>query len=157
MTPNKKYWKNNIFLKKSKNHEKLIFWKMLKNIEKSILGIANHFLSDFEHGVKKWFFRDFWFFLFFPKESLKTHQNICFQSPGVSKNASPCRELSISWFKIDFGWTNYMFMIKTHIFGYFFRFFLVFLGCKTKNPFFFKLPLQPWDLSRKMRLEKWCL
>ena len=30
-------------------------------------------------------------------------------------------------------------------------------GCKTQNPVFFKLSLQPWDLARKMRLENWCL
>ena len=36
-------------------------------------------------------------------------------------------------------------------------YFFVFSGCKTQNQFFFKLSLQPWDLARKMRLEKWCL
>ena len=77
--------------------------KNVENIENQIWASLIVFLSDFEHGVKKYFFEIFGFFQFFSKESLKTHQNKCFQSPGVSKNASPCRELSISWFKIDFG------------------------------------------------------
>ena len=36
-------------------------------------------------------------------------------------------------------------------------YFFVFSGCKTQNMFLFKLSLQPWDLARKMRLEKLCL
>ena len=61
------------------------------------------FLSDFEHGVNKWFFRNFEkikmfeHIIFFWSKTIKTHQINGFQSMGPSKNASAYRFHAFKW------------------------------------------------------------
>ena len=64
---------------------------------KTVLGIANCFLTDFEHGVE---FLTFFIFHYVKKnrsKTLKTHQIDGFRSQGPSKNARGYRFHAYKW------------------------------------------------------------
>ena len=73
-----------------------------------MLSIGVAFLCDFKHIVKTYFWKNIKNDLFKKmfNKTLKTHINNGFGWLGVSKNASPRRELPESWFKIDFGFNE---------------------------------------------------